>query len=116
MKMKKAKFLVPVVVAVAMMINIGCSKSNPLNPLDGCSGNASWVEAISNESTAYANAVMAYSDDPSEANCANQKTAGKNYLDALGEVAKCVPTVSQAQYNEAIAEAKKDIDEANCDG
>jgi len=114
MKIKKAKVLILGMVAVAMMTNTGCSKDNPLNPVGGCSGSASWVEAISNESTAYGNAIAAYDDDPTDANCSTLKTAGKNYLDALRGVAKCVPTVSQAQYDKAINEAKADIDENGC--
>lgn len=102
-------------IAAAMVTSIGCSKDNPLNPLGGCSDDANWVNRISVESTDYSNALSTYSNDPTDANCSQLKTAGKNYLDALAEVAKCVPTVNQADYKKAVDEAKADIDENGCD-
>lgn len=114
MKIKKAKLLIPGVVALAMIINTGCSKNNPLNPL-GC-GNGTWAVQVSDELTAWSQAASTYSSDPTPANCNSYKNAAKNYLDALEGVRGCVAGVSQAEFNEAIAEAKKDVDEADCDG
>lgn len=114
MKTKKRNLLIPGLVALAMMMHTSCSKSNPLNPL-GC-GNGAWAIQVSDEANNWANAASKYSSDPSPANCTSYKNAAKNYLDALEGVRGCVAGVSQAEFNEAIAEAKKDVDEADCDG
>jgi len=114
MKIKKTKILIPGLVAVAMMINTSCSKNNPLNLL-GC-GNGNWATQVSDELAAWSVAAGNYSSDPNAANCQSYKSAGLSYLDALEGVRGCVAGVNQAEFNEAIAEAKKDVDEIDCSG
>ncbi len=115
MRTKKTKLLFLIgCLAVAMTIIMGCSKNNPLNPL-GC-GTGTWVLQVSDEVTAFGQAASTYSTDPTPANCTTFKNAAKNYLDALEGVRGCVAGINQAEFNAAIAEAKKDVDEENCDG
>jgi len=114
MKIKKMKVIMPGVFLAAMLMNVGCSKNNPLNPL-GC-GTGTWAIQVSDEATAWATATSNYSTDPSPANCASYKSAAQSYLNALEGVRGCVAGVSKAEFNQAIDEAKKDIDEADCNG
>lgn len=98
----------------AILMNYGCSKDNPLNPTGNCFG-GNWAEQYSNELQEWSNAATAYSENPTTANCDKYKSAAKSYLDALKEVAKCVPTASKAEINQAINEAKADVDKEGCD-
>lgn len=94
---------------------LSCSKSNPLNPLGACANGAVWTEVVSNELNAYNQALQAYSEAPTAENCATVKASAKNYFDALGDVLECVPTTSRAQINQAIEEAKDEVDKEGCD-
>jgi len=114
MKIKKAKMLITALLVMAMIMNTGCSKNNPLNPL-GC-GTGTWALQVADEASAWSLAASTYGNDPSPANCQSYKNAGISYLDALEGVRGCVAGVSQAEFNEAIAEAKQDVEEADCDG
>ena len=114
MRMQKIKPFLIGCLAVFMTIIIGCSKNNPLNPL-GC-GNGTWAIQVSDEATALSQAASTYSTDPNPANCTSYKNAAKNYLDALEGVRGCVLGANQAEFNEAIDEAKNDIDQEDCDG
>ena len=100
--------------AAMITLTSGCSKDNPLNPAGNCFG-GNWAEQYTNELQAWSNASAAYSEDPTPANCAKYKTAAKSYLDALKEVADCVPTTSKAEINKSINEAKADVDKEGCD-
>lgn len=114
MRTKKTKLFMISTAMVALLMTMACSKDNPLNPL-GC-GNGTWAIQVSDEATAWAQAASNYSSDPTTANCNNYKNAAKDYLNALEGVRGCVAGVSQAEFNEAIAEAKKEVDEADCEG
>jgi hypothetical protein len=100
--------------AATMVVTTSCSKNNPLNPL-GC-GNGTWALQVSDEAAAWGQAASAYSSDPSPANCTSYKNAANNYLNALEGVRGCVAGVSQAEFNEAINEAKNEVDETDCSG
>lgn len=98
----------------AMLMSYGCSKDNPLNPLGNCY-DGKWAEQYADELQVWSNAATAYSEDPTPANCSKYKTAAKNYLDVLKEVANCVPTANRAEINQSINEAKADVDKEGCD-
>lgn len=114
MKMKKTNLLIPVIIATTIMINIGCSKDNPLNPLANACAN--WAEQTSNELAAYNNALSNYSSDPSVANCNSFKSAATNYYEALEDIRSCATAAgaSQADINQAIVEAKNEVEEFDC--
>ena len=98
----------------SLLMTFGCSKDSPINPLGGCfAGN--WAEQYANELTDWTNAATAYSADPTPANCSKYKTSAKNYLDALREVAKCMPTADRSEINASINEAKAEVDKEGCD-
>lgn len=111
-RMKRNLFLIGC--GVAMLLTYGCSKDNPLNPTGNCFG-GNWAENYASELQTWSDAATAYSEDPTSANCDKYKTAAKNYLDALKEVADCVPTADRAELNKSINEAKADIDKEGCD-
>lgn len=98
----------------AMLLTFGCAKDSLLNPLGDCFG-GNWAAQYADELQAYTNAINAYSEDQTPANCANFKTAAKNYLDALREVFDCVPTANKAEINQSINEAKAEVDREGCD-
>ena len=91
----------------------GCSKDNPLNPAGNCFG-GQWAEQYASELQTWSNAAVAYNENPNVANCANYKSAAKFYLDALDDIYDCVPTVSKAEIDQAIKDAKADIDSEAC--
>jgi len=114
MKMKKVKFLAPVIVTVVMFINIGCSKSTLLNPAGNCSGE-NWAQSYTDELQTWSAAITAYGENPTPENCATYKAAAKGYLNALNDVYDCVPTGSRAEFEKAINEAKAEVDRDGCD-
>ncbi len=92
----------------------GCSKNNPLNPVGNCfDGN--WAETYTNELQTWSNAATAYADNPTPANCANYKNAAKGYINAIDDFYNCIPTASKAEIDEALKEAKAEIDSESCD-
>lgn len=100
--------------AVLLTFATGCSKDSILNPNGNCFG-GKWAEQYAGELQTWSDASAAYSADPTPANCAKYKTAAKSYLDALRDVVDCVPTVSRAEIDQSINEAKADVDREGCD-
>lgn len=111
----RTKLLLVSCATLLLIVANGCSKTNPLNPLGGCFGGGVWSENIINETNALVAAGQAYEDDPTEANCNNYKAAAEDYLNALKGVATCVPGASKADYDQAVAEAKADLEKEGCD-
>ncbi len=99
--------------AAMIAFTSGCSKDNPLNPAGNCF-DGKWAEQYAGELQTWSNATTAYSEDPTPANCTKYKTAAKNYLDALKQLADCVPTANKAEINKSINEAKADVDKEGC--
>lgn len=112
-RMKTETFFLIACSMAMILLTIGCSKNNPLNPL-GC-GNGTWALQVSDEALAWSQAASNYNNDPTPENCTNSKNAAKSYLDALEGVRGCVAGVSQAEFNEALDEAKRDVDKSDCD-
>jgi hypothetical protein len=110
----KSKLLILGCGAALTAFTVGCSKDNPLNPAGNCFG-GNWAAQYSDELQAYSNAISEYNENPTEGNCNNYKNAAKGYLDALNEVYECVPTANRAEINQAINEAKAEIDSGDCD-
>ena len=98
-----------------LLLSVGCSKDNPLNPAGACFGGL-WAEQYASELQAWSEATAAYSENPTAENCASYKSAAKGYLDAVESVYDCIPAASQGEIDEAVAEAKADIDAEACGG
>ncbi|QCX01589.1 hypothetical protein FGM00_16275 [Aggregatimonas sangjinii] len=112
-KITKSKLLL-MSFSAAILLMYGCGKDSVLNPLGDCFG-GNWAEQYADELVAWSNAATSYSEDPTPTKCSEYKAAAKNYLDALKEVAGCVPTASKAEINDAINEAKAEVDREGCD-
>ena len=114
MKTMKTRLLLIIYGTAIITMTNGCSKDDPLNLAGNCfDGN--WAAQFSDELQAYSSAISSYSDNPTAGNCADYKNAAKAYLDALNEVYECVPTASRAEIDQAIDEAKADVDREDCD-
>lgn len=111
-KVAGTKPLIIACVAFAFLA-LGCSKSNPLNPVGNCFG-GNWAAEYANELQAWSDATAAYSEDPNAETCASYKNAAKAYLDALDDIYDCVPTASRKDLDADIKEAKADIDSEEC--
>lgn len=90
-----------------------CSSDRPLNPNDNC-GNASWLEEVQNELNALVAASETFQQDPTATSCATYVQASRNYLDALVDVGLCVPGANQAAFDQAVAETKNTLNNADC--
>lgn len=108
----KSKIVMMGCVVTLFLTTTNCTTNDPLGVNDNCA--TTWTENVSAELTAYTNSITAYSENPTAENCSDVKSDAKNYLDALSEALKCVPTASRAQINEAINEAKADVDNEDC--
>ncbi len=89
-----------------------CSKDSILNP-DRCL-NGSWIQEVEKELNAWVAATNTYGEDPTKANCEKYKSAGVDYLNALDKIKKCVPSVSLSEFNQAINEAKQELNTTSC--
>lgn len=112
MRTIKTKTYLTCCLTMALMTLVGCSK-NPLNPLGDC-GSGGWIQKVSKELNDWSVATSNYSNDPTVANCNAYKSAAKGYLDALEGVRTCVPGANQSEFNDAITEAKKEVDAEDC--
>ncbi|WP_209400850.1 hypothetical protein [Pseudozobellia sp. WGM2] len=110
---KKIKLFFFVYVAGIGLLTQGCQKDNPLSPAGNCFG-GNWAQGYADELQAWSNAATAYSENPSSKNCAEYKNAAKGYLDALDNIYDCVPTTNRAEIDQAIKEAKTEIDSESC--
>ena len=99
---------------VLLTFSTGCSKDSVLNPAGNCFG-GKWAEQYAVELQTWSDASTTYAENPTPANCAKYKTAVKGYYDALRDIVDCVPTVSRAEIDQSINEAKAEIDEGACD-
>ncbi len=110
-KMKSRIYLIGA--SAGILMAVGCSKDD--NPVDNGCGNTAWSERVKNEITSFSNAAIAYSNDPTSANCLNYKSAAEGYLNALEKVRLCVPTASKTQFQQSIDDAKQEINSLTCD-
>lgn len=110
----KTKIFLMGSVMILMTIVTGCSKDNPLNPAGNCFG-GNWAQQYTSELESWSTALTAYSENPTEANCTEYQSATKAYLNALEGIYDCVPMTSRAEFDQAIKEAKADLDREACD-
>jgi len=99
------------ILIIATLSLTSCGKDGPLG--SNCL-NGSWLENVETELNAWTEAIRSYNDDPSKANCENQKKAGLDYVKALEDVRDCVPTISTADFNDSIKEAEDELNATIC--
>lgn len=108
----KAKNLLIAGSIICLLGFSGCSKNNPLS--SNClSGN--WLETVEKELSAYSTSLQAYSENPTESNCASVKAAGLSYITALDKIQNCVPGGSKSDFDQELEEAKNEIKNSSCD-
>lgn len=108
----KNRMLIGAVIVCSVLI-ASCDKSNPLNPEGACFG-GNWYAQYADELEAWTGAAQEYSNNPTTSNCSKYKAAAKDYLDAIDDVYDCVPTANRKELDEAIKEAKADVDAEEC--
>ena len=96
-----------------LLINLGCSKSNPLNPIGNCFG-GNWAVEYTNELEEWAAASQAYNENPNATTCSSYKSAAKSYIDAVENIYDCIPTADRAEFDNDLKEAKANIDSEDC--
>jgi hypothetical protein len=93
----------------------GCSSDDSDPDVDGnCVANFNWLNSVSSEINALTNAAAAYAEDQSEANCDAYQGAALNYLDALEDALDCVTGTDRSALEDAIDEARADVNEGIC--
>lgn len=111
---KRIKLCLFATTAALLLFATSCSKDSPLNPNGNCFG-GNWATQYADELEDWSDAAEAYAENPTPANCTAYKNAAKAYLDALENIYGCVPTVSRGQIDDAIEEAKDDVDNESCE-
>lgn len=115
-KATRKKLVASCYLGTAFLIMLGCSGDDSEDDISGIDCQAgTWTEWVENEFTNYYNALNAYGTDPSDINCAAVKTAALDYLEALREIADCVPTANKAAIDQAIDEAEVEVANETCD-
>ncbi len=100
--------------AIALCSSTSCSGDDGDDLAANDCANTAWTQLVSDEATAYTNALLAYNENPTEENCNTVKTFANAYLEALRDIADCIPQTSQTEVNQAIDEAKEDVDNDLC--
>lgn len=111
-KTNKTKLFTNCCVALMAFFALGCGSDD--SGINNCSNNA-WTEIFANEAAAYSNALIAFQNNPSEANCSNVKSTAVDYLEALRDALDCVPTANRAELNDIIDEAQAEVNDEDCD-
>lgn len=102
-------------IAVLMLsLLLGCG-GNSSNPLGGNCNGLTWAEIGSEQGENLVEASTELSNNPSVQSCEAYKGALQDYYNALSNLSSnCLIGVSEAQYEESLAEAQQSIDEIDC--
>ncbi len=93
-----------------MIIGYGCKKDDD-DPV-GCSN---WANEVSAEATAFSNAGVAWSTNPTTANCQAYKDAGEAYLNALQDHIECATLAgTAAELQSYINSSQATLDSIQC--
>ena len=76
--------------------------------------NGLWTQSVQTELNAWIEASQTYAQDQTTVNCQNNKSAGQAYISALEKIKKCVPNTSLVDFDEAIDEARVEINAITC--
>jgi len=77
-------------------------------------GNGLWTLSVRSELNNWFSAAQAYAGDQTTINCQNNKSAGQAYIKALEGIKACVPNLSLADFEQALEEAKIEINAISC--
>ncbi len=96
------------------LIVFSCKKDKTTEP-DLCA--QSWATTTQDELTNYSNAIMAYTQDPTVANCEAVRQAAQAYLNALEPYKDCAVLTGQQKtdWETALQEAKDEIANSSCE-
>lgn len=114
--LKKMKTRLLIFGCGTLMMALGsCSKDSPLNPAGNCfDGN--WAEQYTSQFQVWTTALRAYDENPTAANCASSKKAGRAYIDAVEDLYECIPFASREEIDQELKDAKVEIENESCDG
>lgn len=94
-----------------LLLFVNCSKDGGASCLNG-----SWIQEVSSELETWLAATAKFGEEPTVENCTSYKSAINGYLNALDRIKECVPTVSLADFNGSLDEAKQELSELDCTG
>ncbi|HLN20969.1 MAG TPA: hypothetical protein VK213_07755 [Bacteroidales bacterium] len=94
---------------IVSFIGIGSCKKKDKEP-DYCTAGA-WTTQINDELTVVMNTAVAYSSNPTTANCNAYKTAMQGYINALKPFENCTLWTAQDKtaFRNALQEAEQDL-------
>ncbi|MBN2636652.1 MAG: hypothetical protein JXR61_10315 [Prolixibacteraceae bacterium] len=101
--------------AVVFIAFSSCNKKDDGISEDDCT--RLWGTELQAEISAWSNAAVAYSSNPTTENCIAYKAAAQAYLDALEPYGDCstLTGAQRTQWEEALAEAQVGINSLTCD-
>jgi hypothetical protein len=73
-----------------------------------------WTLSVQSELNNWLTASQAYAQDPTPMKCQNNKAAGQAYINALEGIKACVPNLGLADFEQALEEAKVEINAISC--
>ena len=98
---------------IAFMALTSCGGSDD-GPAKADCANGAWIQSVETELNSWVAATQAYGADATSENCQKYKSAGQAYINALDKIKECVPTISIANFEEALEEAKESLSEIPC--
>ena len=103
------KKITTIALSIVLFTALGCKKDN--QEMDCIVGLGISV-AFTDEATEISNAAIAYSNDPSTANCERYIKSVRDYISALKQYEDCAQQVGElAYYRETVQQAEIDLDE-----
>ena len=112
--MKNSRLKTTIYLSVILLFaNCSGNDDNEIDNNTSCF-NGTWIQEVSSELTDWTSAIQLYGQDPSEENCNNYTNTLIAYIDALDRIKECVPTVSLAEFNEAIEETRQELSNFDC--
>jgi len=110
---KTGKFIILILVIILFSVTSCGGDGENISAALNC-GTTTWPKQIEKELNAFINAASDFSINDTKENCEKYKKAGLDYLKAFDNVRKCVPGGSINNFNEALQDAKKEINAINC--
>jgi len=105
--------------SLIILIFLSCSFFFRCSPGDttptACS--VQWSIELQDELSALSQAAIMHGQTQTKSSCENMRTAARAYLDALRPYGNCQALTGQSRsdWQNAVSEAEKDIDELDCD-
>ncbi len=94
----------------SFLFTTSCKK----DPVNRCGDNFNWGVELQAESSALSAAAQVYVNDPTTENCESYKAAYQDYLDAAEDIDDCVIASERAAYQQAIDDARDNLDDLQC--